>query len=482
MSQQSIDRAENHDNNGKSNIIVNLDSHNPSFEDDIPEENKKGNGLILGILIGITATMIGLKIVDRNSAPETAPVSSTVVTETTNTSQTISTTTAKIQQIEKKIEVTGTVSPYELIPIMSQSSNLQIKEILVDEGDMVTQGQVLIRLDDTILQAELKQAQAGVAQAQARLTQVKAGTRKEELQRSIENVNFAQADLLQAESDLQLARTKLARNKQLQAEGAITRDRLDELINDESTKKFNVTKNNARLREAKQKLAELQKGEREEVIAEAEANLAEAQTRVRLVEVRLKDTIIQAPVNGKIAERNARVGDVTSSFVDRKLFTIIEEGRLELQVKVPENQLKEIVSGQKVLISSSANPNLQLTGIVREINPIIDAQSRQGIVKVDLPNDNNLKVGMFVQTSIITNTKSSLTVPMSAVLPQRDSSGVVYLVNTDNTVKMQQVSLGEIINNEDITILSGLNVGDIIALKGVNYLQDGSKIIIENEK
>lgn len=480
MSQRSIDRVENHDNNGKSNIVANLDFHNPSFENETPVENKKGNGLILGILIGIIGTMIGLKIINGNPTPETTPASSPIATETTNTTQTISTTTAQIKQTDRKIEATGTVSPYELIPVMSQSSNLQIKEVLVDETDIVTQGQVLIRLDDSILQAELKQAEAGVAQAQARLAEVKAGTRKEELQRARENVNFAEADLLQAESDLQLARTKLARNKQLEAEGAIPRDRLDELINDESTKKFNVTKNQAKLREAKQKLAELQKGERQEVIAQAQANLVEAQTRVKLVEARLKDTIIQAPVNGKIAERNARVGDVTSSFNDRKLLTIIEEGRLELQVKVPENQLKEIVSGQKVLISSSATPNLPLTGIVREINPIIDAQSRQGIVKVDLPDNHNLKSGMFVQTSIITNTKSSLTVPMSAVLPQRDSTGVVYIVKPDNTVKMQPVSLGEIINNEDITIISGLNVGDIIALKGVNYLQDGSKISLEN--
>ena len=473
MSQKSIEPQENHNNNGKSNVSVNLDT---LLFDDIPSENKKGNSLILGILIGIIGTMIGVKIVEGNPSP---PTPTPPVAQPTNTSQTITTTEAKLRSTETTIQATGTVSAYELIPIMAQISNAQIKEILVDEGDIVTQGQVLIRLDDRILQAELKQAQAGVIQAQTRLAEVKAGTRKEELERARENVNFAEADVAQAKADLQLAQTRVERNKQLEAEGAIPKDRLDELINAESTTKYNLTKNQARLREAKEKLAELQKGARQEVIAQAEANLLEAQTRVNLVQTRLKDTIITSPVNGKVAERNARVGDVTSSFNEQKLFTIIEEGRLELQVKVPENQIKQVKSGQKVIISSSANANLKLTGMVREITPTIDPQSRQGIVKVDLSPDNNLKPGMFVETTIITNVKSNLVVPITSVLPQKDSTGIVYLVKSDNTVTAQKVSLGEIIDNQDITILSGLNVGDVIALKGVNYLQDGAKITIE---
>lgn len=476
MSQQPKKTQEN-DYNTPSSLSFDLDTDDSFSAHNIPDENKKGNGLILGILIGIIGTMIGVKLMAGNPSPETSKPSSLPVTPASDTRQTITIAEAKITPVETKIEATGTVLPYELIPVMSQSSNLQIKEVLVEEGDIVTEGQVLIRLDDVILQAELKQAQAVVTQAEAKLAELKAGTRKEELQRGKENVNFAQADVLQAESDLQLAQTKLQRNRQLEAEGAIPRDRLDELINDESTKKSNVTKNKARLREAKENLAQLQKGERQEVIAQAEASLTEARTRVKLVQARLKDTIITAPVSGKIAERNARVGDVTSSFNAQKLFTIIEDGKLELQVKVPENQLKEIISGQIVQISSSANPNLKLTGIVRNINPIINTDSRQGIVNVDLPTENNLKPGMFVQTSIITATKPILNIPMTAVLPQTEDNGIVYLIQPDNTVKAQKVSLGEIIDNQSIEILSGLKNGDIVALKGVNYLQDGSKVI-----
>ena len=437
----------------------------------------------MGIVIGIVGTMVAMKMLNQNQATEsvsttTPPTISS--TKATSVSQSITTTTAQIMNVESKIEATGTILPYELIPVMSQANNLQIKSVLVDEGDFVTQGQTLIILDDSVLKAELKQAQALEQNAQARLAELKAGTRPEELARAKENVNIAQSEILQAEADLQLAQAKLKRNRQLESEGAIAKDRLDEFMNDALVKKTNLQKNLARLREAEQKLLELQKGPRPEVIAQAEASLTEAQARVKIIEAKLKDTIIIAPVNGKVAQRNARVGDVASSSNSQKLLTIIQEGRLELEVRVPENELINISPKQRVKISSAANPNVNLTGIVRDINPIVDRDSRQGIVNVDLPIDNGLKPGMFVQASIITTTSPRLTIPMEAVIPQNNGNGTVYVLQNHNTVKAQQVSLGEIVDNQAIEVLSGIQLGDVIVLKGVNYLQDGNAVDVVN--
>ena len=338
----------------------------------------------------------------------------------------------------------------------------------------------MIRLDDSVLQAELQQAFAQVQQAQARLAELKAGAREEELARAQENIAVVQAEIVQAQADLELAQAKLKRNRQLEEEGAISRDSLDEFVNDELVRKSNLQRNQARLREAQQRLRELEKGARKEVIAQAQASLVEAQARVKLIQTRLKETIVTAPVAGKIAQRNARVGDVASVSGSQPLLTIIQDGRLELEVRVPENELKKIVSGQQVKLSSTANPNLNLIGIVRDINPIVDRESRQGIVNVDLPTDNSLKPGMFIQANITTATQPRLTIPMEAVIPQNNGQGKVYQLQEDNIVVAQQVTLGEIVNNQAIEVLSGLNSGDIIALKGVNYLQNETMVEIIN--
>ena len=232
------------------------------------------------------------------------------------------------------------------------------------------------------------------------------------------------------------------------------------------------------MREAKERLLELQRGARQEVIAQAQASLSEAQQRVNVIKTRLEDAIVTAPVSGKIAQRNAKVGDIASASSSQPLVTIIEEGRLHVEVQVPENELNKINSQQKVQIFSTANPELNLTGIVSYINPIIDRDSRQGIVNVDLPVNNDLQAGMFVQVNIITNTSTRLAIPVAAVIPQNNGQGTVYLLQDDNTVTAQSVSLGKIINDEAIEVLSGIQVGDIIALKGVNYLQDGNGVNI----
>lgn len=482
MSDQLLGQNQGDNNgNGKSKTVTDYsiqpDSHNFDSNYSTLEEKKPGNSLILGLLLGIIGTVILNNVLSNKMEVADNVTPPPVVSEKSQTSQAITTVTVGLTNVQNTLQANGTVVADELIPVMSQANNLQIVEVLVDEGDMVKAGQILMRLDDSVLQAELKQAQASVNQAQARLAELKAGARQEELARAKENIRFAQADVLQAESDLQLAVTRLERNRKLAQEGAIAQDRLDEFINDESAKKSNLTKTQARLRETQQQLQELEKGVREEVIRQGEASLTEALARVKLVEARLRETTIVSPVDGKVAERNARVGDVTSSFNSDKLLTIIQNNQLELQLRVPENELRNITSGQQVIISSSLGDS-QITGLVRNINPVIDSQSRQGVVNVDLPADNNLKPGMFIRGTIITGNQSRITIPTGAVLPQSNGNGIVYVLQDDNTVKSQQVTLGEIVENERVEVLSGLNVGDAIALRGIDFLQDGMMVTV----
>lgn len=435
---------------------------------------KKGNGFFWGIAVGIILTTIGLKFFGA-SQPKQTSVVQPVMEQKKTASQTITVTEVSLTQIQNSLEATGTVAAYESIPVMAQPTGLQITQVLADEGDFVDKGQVLVRLDNTVLKAELAQAQASVVQQEARLAELKAGARSEELQRAKENVAFAEADVRQSQSDLELARKKVERNRNLAVEGAIASDRLDEILNEEQLKESTLNKAKARLREAKQQLIELQKGTRPEVITQAEASLAEAKARVKIIMAKLKDTEIVAPVSGKIATREARVGDVTSS--TKELFRIIENGRLELKVGVPETQLQQIRPGQLVKLTSQVDPNFNLTAKVREIEPTVDQESRQATVNIDLPSNSKLKPGMFLQAEIINSVRNALTIPVKdAFQPESDNQGFVYIVQSDNIVKKQPVTIGEILNDQEVEVKKGLKKGDRIAVKGSAYLKDGDKV------
>lgn len=435
-----------------------------------------GKGLFIGIGIGVLLAFGVSRLVSsqQSDAPKAAPS----VVKASAPSQSVTVAQVTSERVSRTLDVTGTVAAFEMNPVMSQANGLQIRQVLVEEGQIVKKGQVLARLDDSVLQAQLNQAQASVAQAEARLAELRAGSRTEEIARAQEAVRSAQAAVKAAESDLELAITRVDRNKMLQAEGAIARDRLDEVYNQERSSRSQLEQAQARLREANQQLAQLQAGPRREVITQAEAQLAQAKAQVESTMVQLNQTRILAPVSGKIAERNARVGDITSSA--QTLFKIIENGRLELIAEVPETQLPQIQPGQSVQISSDSDNALQLSGKVREIDPMVDEVSRQGKVKIDLPAAASLKPGMFLRASITTSASEGLTVPAKAILPQSDGSAIAYILQPDNQVKAQAVEVGELLSDNRVEVKSGLSPRDRVVVKGAAYLKDGDTVDVIN--
>ena len=427
-------------------------------------------GLLMGMGLGALFALGATRLIPQPQKAAPVPVKIKPI-------QGLAVTTAKVQltPVNQTLKATGTVTAVEMIPILSQSTGLQIEQVLVDEGDDVQVGQLLVRLDDSIPQAQKAQEIASIAESQAKLAELNAGSRREEIQRAKETVNRIQAEIQQAQSDWDLAKKRVERNQTLQIEGAIAQDRLDEVLNEERSKKALLQQAQARLREAQAQLAQLEAGPRLEVKAQAIAQLAAAKSRLQLVEAQLKNTRVISPVRGKIVKRNAKLGDITSS--QTPLFEIIEDNRRELQLKVPENQLKTLRIGQSVTIYSDSDNRIQLEGEIREIYPTVDANSRQALIKVSLPGDTSLKPGMFLEGAIITKTATSKTIPMEAVLPQADGTSLVYVLQADNTVRSQRVKIGEIMADQRVEILEGLNPGDQVIVKGGAYLKDGDAVL-----
>ncbi len=423
----------------------------------------RGRWMLLGIGLGVLLSVGATRFISSPAKTEKPPTSSKIVNSQVP-AQSVTVATVEVASVNRTLKATGTVSAFESIAVLSQATGLQIQRVFVDEGDVVQAGQVLATLDDSVLQARLRQAQATVAQSQARLAELKAGYRSEEI--------------AQAESELELAQKRTQRNLSLEAEGAIARDRLDEVLSFERNKRATLDQSRAKLREAQQRLAELEAGPRIEVIAQAAAQLAETQAQVQVISAQLKDTRIVAPVSGKISERNARLGYTTSATSDTPLFRIIEGGRLELRLKVPETQISLIRPGQKVEITADGDNKLKLTGKVREINPIVDEASRQATVDINLPANSGLKPGMFLRSEIVTQTATSLTAPMGAILPQSDGQAIVYRLQSDKTVKAVPVTLGKILANERVEIIDGLKAGDRLVVKGAAYLKEGDRVSV----
>lgn len=384
----------------------------------------------------------------------------------------------ELTTIQEGFKATGTVIATELLPVTAQATGLQIQTILVDEGQSVRGGQVLARLNSSLLQAQLVQAQGSVAQAEARVAELRSGSRLEELNRAQEGVRIATAGVTQAQSDLELVQKRVQRNQTLEAEGAIARDRLDEILNQARIEEANLQQAKARLAEAQSQLTQLRQGPRPEVITQAEAQLQQAQGQVQFITAQLQQTQVIAPASGTIATRTARIGAMSNA--SEPLFTIIQGGQLELELMIPETQLPQVRPGQVVRITAENNPDLTFNGQVRTINPVVNDQSRQATVNVILPANGMLKPGMFLQGEIITRNTQGITIPTAALLPQTEAQAVVFVLEGDNRVRRQTVVVGELLGGDRVEIVEGLNPGDRIVLEGAPYLKDGAKVSIES--
>ncbi len=461
--------------------------------------------IAIGVGIGMVIGMVGMSLIGLTvTKPEVKSTADSSKTPTSGSTQTVTVAKVETATIDITLDATGTVAAYDLLPVLPQASGLQIKQVLVDDGDVVETGQIMAILDDAVLRSQIDQAKATVESNRAIVKQKEAALSQAQatLEQSLANKAETEANLEQAQATLAQSQTKLAqaeverkRYQDLSDQGAISRQEGENRTTDAATAQETVHVAQANISSAKAKISSAQANitNAQANIDSAQANLNSAQAdvrssqaRVQQLETQQEQTLVRSPSQGIIAERIARIGDVSSN--TQKLFSIIKDGRLELQAKIPETQLAQIKIGAGVRISSDADSRIKIQGTVREIAALVDAQNRLATVKIDLPASNILRPGMFLRAAIKTNSTLGIAIPVKSVLPQNDGSGIVYRLVGEDKVQAQKVQVGEIISsgigdlaNAKVAIKSGLELKDQVVVSGAGYLKDGDRVKIVSE-
>jgi multidrug efflux pump subunit AcrA (membrane-fusion protein) len=182
--------------------------------------------------------------------------------------------------------------------------------LLVDEGDRVSTGQPLARLDIRTLQAQRQQLTAQLAQAQAQLRELEAGPRRED-------IAAAEAAVSDIQQQLELARLQRQRRQELYTEGAISLEELDQQA-------FGTNSLEFRLAQAQSQLDELRAGTRVEQVDAQVARVQQLQASIQSVDVDLDKSTLYAPFDGQISDRALDEGVVVSG--GQTVFGLIEAG------------------------------------------------------------------------------------------------------------------------------------------------------------
>ena len=209
------------------------------------------------------------------------------------------------------------------------------------------------------------------------------------------------------------------------------------------------------------------------VITQQEFEAAESKARVARAAVTEAETMlgyakVTAPFEGVITRKLADVGDLATP--GKPLVEMEDPAALRLEAAVPEAIIDRIALGSKLGVRIGAN---ELEGVVREISPTADPNSRTLLVKLDLPATPGLRTGQFGRVAVPVAETSVLRVPASAVI-RRGQMELVF-IRTGNVARLRIVTTGKPIAGE-IEIVSGVSAGEPIITERAGDLIDGQPI------
>lgn len=210
--------------------------------------------------------------------------------------------------------------------------------------------------------------------------------------------------------------------------------------------------------------------------ATAQARLDAAKAQIESNQLRLAQTHVVSPDNGVISARTATVGSLAQT--GQELFRLIRDHRLEWRAEVTTSDLYKLKQGMTAHIVSPDPAQPAVTGKVRMIAPVIDPQTRYGLVYVDIPTTQAVRMGMFVKGEFDLGQKLALTVPQTALL-LRDGFSYVFIVNDKNRVTQQKVTVGRRLG--DRVELLNLPANVKVVSSGTGFLADGDLVSIAKD-
>ncbi len=345
----------------------------------------------------------------------------------------ITVSTVSLHKLSDRIIASGLIAAVEEVQVAPLVEGQPLEQLLVDVGDMVTEGQVLAVLSKTTLDLQKTEAVASLAAARATIAQ-------------------GEAQLVEAQTARDEAQRVADRTTKLREQGSAPQASAD-------TASSNALSANARVMVATQGLES------------ARAQLALAEARLENVDLTLSRTEVKAPVAGKIVARNAKTGAIATA-AGLPMFVITRDAALELRADVAETDLLRLAPGQTAKLRAVGMPDT-FDGTLRLVEPSIDPVTRLGRARISVAATETLRTGMFVEADILVAEHDGLAVPVTAIGSSPDGSTVMRV--KDGVVERVAVKTG-IRDGGLVEITEGLNDGDMVVTKAGAFVRTGDRI------
>ena len=378
----------------------------------------------------------------------------------------VTTAVAEGGAFSKPVNLTGTVEALASTELSSQVDGY-LAELLVDEGDAVTEGQVLAQIRALPYRFALEQAEALLRADQERLRELQKGTREED-------IAMAKANLAKAVVAAEIAEKNFERSRSLLEKKIISDEEFDQAHErwEEAQAVLDVEKATHERAVA---------GARDEEIGAAEARAAASQAQVAVARDRMERTTIRAPFDGVITAKHTEVGSWLA--VGNGVFDLDTTSRVRVRVDIPETYYGQIVIGSEMSITFDSVPSKTFVGMVTKKIPRASGRSRAFPIKVELDNsDGHLASGMLARVMLETphTGERSVIVPRDALVPRGPNHILVRVQDQDGQpiAEILPVKPGRYFG-EAVEVFGDLRAGDRVVIRGNERLRPGQPLVLD---
>lgn len=335
------------------------------------------------------------------------------------------------------LNATGYVVAQRKAAVASKATG-RLEWLGVREGSRVKEGDVLARLENRDVTAQMDQAAA--------------------------NVRLARANLEQGQAELDDAARALKRSRELLERKFVSQAAHDTAI--------------ARYEKARA------------AIAGYKAAIAVAEANYRAAQIAVEQTLIRAPFDGVVLTKNANVGDVITPFSSAlgsqaAVVTMADMSTLEVEADVAEANLSKVRLEQPCEIELDALPNQRFRGVVHGLVPTVDRSKATVTAKVRfLDTDARIIPEMsakvaFLSRAVPAGDRSPRAVVAPRAIVERGGRDVVFVVRDGKVIETGVETAGKI--DELVVITKGVTAGDKVVLGPPRTLRDGAKVSLATE-
>jgi RND family efflux transporter MFP subunit len=403
--------------------------------------------------------------------------------------------TAKVERGDVVVAVreTGYVEPIKKVEVKSKVAGM-VSELAVDEGDVVTEGQLIARLDVPEVEAQRDQIKAQLEAARARLQQAQIQL---DMDRRLSESQVAQAEanLRGARSAVDEAETRVAdaqrvyENKRQLYEmgGYVAENDVDsaKATLDLARQQLLAARERVREQEAALAIVHARRDQcevSESRVVEARASVQQIQDSLAEIETRLSDAVIRAPMSGVVIARHVRDGELITAVSyygsGAPIVTIGDLSTMLVKVDLNEVDVDKVSLGLRTDITVDALPDARYTGSVTRIAPASELYVREpGSAIVRFPvevtvedADAALRPGMTANAEIVCERVDDvLWVPNDAIFEKEDEEGKHFVAvvtgegNGERETEDREVTTG-LSNDSRTEIVSGLEEEEEVEL------------------